>query len=79
MITKPRHAELYPDRDLDCQMAIEDHFKELIEAAEHSGWTREEALAAVIELAKAETMADVENERTNIAILQALMARGPKH
>lgn len=72
MITKPRKADKYPDRELDCQMAMEDHFQELIEAAEQSGWTREEAIVAVAELAKAQAMADDENEATDLAILTAL-------
>lgn len=79
MIDKPRKDEPYPDRDLDCQMAMEDHFKELIEAAERSGWTREEAIDAVAELARNQTSGDHENDVTNLAILNALMRIGKLH
>lgn len=79
MIAKPRKDETYADRDLDCQMAMEDHFKDLIEAAERSGWTREEAISAVAELARNQTSADHENDVTNLAILNALMRIGKLH
>lgn len=79
MINKPRKPEEYPDRDLDCQMAMEEHFQVLIDAAESSGWTREEAIDAVAELARNQTSADHENDVTNLAILNALMRIGKLH
>lgn len=79
MIDKPRKPDNYPDRDIDCQRALEEHFQELIEAAERSGWTREEAISAVSELARNQTSADNENDVTNLAILNALMRIGKLH
>lgn len=79
MIDKPRKTEPYPDRDLDCQMAMEEHFEALIDAAECSGWTREEAIAAVAELVKTQRMADHEIDVTNLAVLNALMRLGKLH
>lgn len=79
MIDKPRKDEPYPDRDLDCQMAMDEHFQELIEAAGQSGWSREEAISAVAELARNQISADYENDVTNLAVLNALMRIGKLH
>jgi len=60
-------------------MAMEEHFKELIEAAQQAGWSREEATAAVAELTKTQQMADHENDVTSMAILNALLRLGKLH
>lgn len=47
----PRYLRSYPDRFLECEEAMEDHFIELMEAAESAGWTADEAATAVTSLA----------------------------
>jgi hypothetical protein len=48
---KPPCSKPYADRHLDCQLAMEDGFVELMEAAAAAGWTASDATAAVIDLA----------------------------
>lgn len=47
----PKSTGLYPDRDLDCQMAMEDVFQSVAEYGEAAGWTEREVADALIELA----------------------------
>ncbi len=47
----PRNSD--PDRDLDCQFAMEPMFQVLILAAEKSGWSTQEIANALIGLAEA--------------------------
>lgn len=67
-ITPPRTAEPYPDRDLDCQMAAEDAFQELIEAIVAAGWAPDEVAQAVAALADNHIKAREANAETNAAI-----------
>ncbi|MBD9650335.1 hypothetical protein IB267_18500 [Ensifer sp. ENS09] len=46
-----KRAGSYPDRDLDCQMAMEDVFQSVAEYGEAAGWTEREVAEALIELA----------------------------
>ncbi|OCP00984.1 hypothetical protein BBX50_07390 [Ensifer sp. LC11] len=41
----------YPERELDCQLAIEDVFRTVAEYAEAAGWDEREVARALIELA----------------------------
>jgi len=47
----PKREGSYPDRDLDCQMAIENAFRTVAESAGAAGWTEQEIADALIELA----------------------------
>jgi len=47
----PKRESAYPDRDLDCQMAIECAFRTVADYAEAAGWTEREVADALIELA----------------------------
>jgi hypothetical protein len=49
-IKTPRFPEAYPDRDLDCQEALETALQSLIEDAQQSGWKRTESFDAIEEL-----------------------------
>jgi hypothetical protein len=49
-MNKPACNEPYPDRLIDCQFALEDHFNELVEAAEAAGWSPSETAVALGEL-----------------------------
>ncbi|MEI3853584.1 MULTISPECIES: hypothetical protein [unclassified Ensifer] len=51
ILSTPKRTGLYPHRDLDCQLAIEDVFQTLAERAEAAGWTDREVANALIELA----------------------------
>jgi hypothetical protein len=53
MLPPGRH-ELYPDRDLDCQEAIEAAFQEFVERAVAAGWRPIEVAEAVGHLALAD-------------------------
>lgn len=53
MLPPGRH-ELYPDRDLDCQEAIEMAFQEFVERAVAAGWRPLEVAEAVGQLAMAD-------------------------
>jgi hypothetical protein len=53
MIDKPKTSSVYPDRDLDCQQAIEPEFLQIISAATASGWSQAEIAQALIALAEA--------------------------
>ncbi|HEV7305235.1 hypothetical protein [Ensifer sp.] len=48
---RPKRAGACPDRDLDCQMALEDVFRTVTDYAEAFGWAEREVAAALIELA----------------------------
>ncbi|WP_104668181.1 hypothetical protein [Ensifer adhaerens] len=47
----PKRESAYPDRDLDCQMAIEFAFRSVADCAEAAGWAEREVADALIELA----------------------------
>lgn len=47
----PKREGSYPDRDLDCQMAIESAFRTVADCARAAGWTEQEVADALIELA----------------------------
>lgn len=47
---KPKQPGEYPDRDMDCQIAISDQIMALIQSARNAGWTETEASAAIMEV-----------------------------
>lgn len=51
MITPPRHGTDYPDRNLDCQEALESRVIALIDEAKAAGWTMPDITVALVELA----------------------------
>ena len=67
-ITFPRTAADYPDRDLDCQMASEGAFQELVAGIVKAGWGEEEALDALGELVRNHRLAMEANRETGAAI-----------
>jgi len=62
-ISKPHYSRGNPDRFLECQRAVEDRMLELLGDAQVAGWTKEEVLAAMIEVA----------ENTNLAMHQNVL------
>ncbi|MEY9722120.1 hypothetical protein ABIA22_004674 [Sinorhizobium fredii] len=51
ILSAPKREGSYPDRDLDCQMAIESAFRTVADYAGAAGWTEQEVADALIELA----------------------------
>lgn len=51
MITPPRLPDDHPDRNLECQEALESRLVELIDTARRSGWAVGEITIALAELA----------------------------
>ncbi|MBD9524454.1 hypothetical protein IB262_31715 [Ensifer sp. ENS02] len=51
ILSSPKRGGAYPDRDLDCQMAIEEFFRTVAEKAQVAGWSEREVADALIELA----------------------------
>lgn len=51
MFAAPKREGSYPDRNLDCQMAIENAFRTMADCAVAAGWTEQEVTDALIELA----------------------------
>lgn len=70
-IAPPRTPDAYPDRDLDCQMAAEDAFQELVANIVAAGWGAEEVADAIGELARNHRMALDEVAATEAAIRAA--------
>ena len=62
-IPKPVTPRAHPERFSECQRAIEDRMLELLGDAHVAGWTKEEVLAAMIEVA----------ENTNLAMHQNIL------
>jgi len=50
-LAAPKREGPYPDRELDCQMAIESAFRSVADTAGAAGWSDQEVAHALIELA----------------------------
>ena len=50
-INRPKRAGAYPNRDIDCEMALDDSFRALIDKAQMSEWHVTELLDAMESLA----------------------------
>ena len=76
-IRGPRKLGNYPDRDIQCQEALEDSFVALTDRAVAAGWVQIEALQALFELAKNHLMRDfaTEVDEDNIATVIRSMRR----
>ncbi|MHC1549375.1 hypothetical protein [Phyllobacterium sp. K27] len=51
MIVVPKRNGPYPEREIDCQMAVEDAVLAIVEGAHLAGWGKAEVLAAIIDVA----------------------------
>jgi hypothetical protein len=65
MIPPPMNDEHYEDRASDCEMALQMKVDELVDESALVGWTRSEAMAAIVNIALNQMFAETENERTN--------------
>ena len=61
----PKQDGDYDYRFLDCQEAIEDKIQQVMEEAIRAGWTREEAAAALVEVADLLRELAIENRTAN--------------
>ena len=75
-IPKPQYPRAHPDRFNECQRVIEDRMLELLGDAQVAGWTREEVLAAMIEVADNTSLAMHQNILLSVeAQLRKLMKK----
>lgn len=70
-IAPPKHNGPYPDRDIDCQQAIERAFQELMENIVAAGWGPLEISEAIGQLAMSDRLAreDVAGFDAQLAIM----------
>ncbi|TIW52290.1 MAG: hypothetical protein E5V54_30785 [Mesorhizobium sp.] len=80
MISPPRRTTAYPDREVDCQEAIEPGFQAIVDCMLDAGWQRGEVMRALRRLIAADNMTQKENARveTELAMARAMMRAG-KH
>ncbi len=74
-ITAPRITFDHPDRFLCCQEAIDTAAREIIASAVRAGWTEQEALAALVEVADNRMLAEAANLATDESIAAATLER----
>jgi len=70
-IDGPRRKGSYPDRDIDCEEALESEFSVLAERAEAAGWSVNEIARALGCLAIAYRLGRQADEATDLAIAAA--------
>lgn len=68
-VKEPLRSDEYPDRFLDCQEALVPGFLVLLESAVASGWTENEAIAALIELADSRWLSNGENNELQSVLI----------
>ncbi|AZO14719.1 hypothetical protein EJ069_08230 [Mesorhizobium sp. M2A.F.Ca.ET.043.05.1.1] len=78
MIGKPRRTGDYPDREVDCQEAMEPGFQAIIDCMIEAGWSRGEAKRSVRRLIAADNMTQQENAKVEaeLAIARAMIRAG---
>ncbi|OBQ71071.1 hypothetical protein EFV37_34800 (plasmid) [Mesorhizobium loti] len=78
MISRPREANDYPDRVIDCQEAMEPGFQAIVDCMLEAAWSRGETLRSLKRLIAADNMTQKENARTEtqLAIARAMMRAG---
>ncbi|TPJ82300.1 hypothetical protein [Mesorhizobium sp. B2-6-2] len=78
MITPPRRAAAYADREIDCQEAMEPGFQAIIDCVLEAGWTRAEAKRALRRLIAADNMTQKENAKVEaeLTIARAMIRAG---
>jgi len=70
-ISPPRTSAGFPDRNLDCQMAAEFAFQDLLERIVNAGWGEAEAARALAALAENHLLAIDANADTAAGIAAA--------
>ncbi|MEI9405214.1 hypothetical protein [Mesorhizobium argentiipisi] len=78
MISAPRHDRDYPDREIDCQEAMEPGFQAIGDCMREAGWQRGEVVRSLRRLMAADNMAQRENAKVEaeLAIARAMIRAG---
>ncbi|RWM25571.1 MAG: hypothetical protein E5X74_20525 [Mesorhizobium sp.] len=78
MISPPRRASAYPDREIDCQEAMEPGFQAIVDCMLEAGWTRGEVIRSLRRLIAADNVTQKENARVEaeLAIARAMLRAG---
>lgn len=71
MIRGPRSTDNYPDRQLECEEALEDDIIVAFDDAASAGWSTAETAMAIVSLVENYLMAQGENAKTEFALLRA--------
>lgn len=77
MIVVPKRNGPYPERDVDCQMAVEDFVLEIVEAGHLAGWGKAEVLAAIIDVADNTSLALDETVAESVKIHRSKLMKKP--
>lgn len=78
MISSPRHDRDYPDREIDCQEAMEPGFQAIVDCMREAGWQRGEVMRSLRRLVAADNMTQRESAKVEaeLAIARAMMRAG---
>jgi hypothetical protein len=78
MIRSPRRPDEYPDREIDCQEAMEPGFQAIVDCMLEAGWTRGEIMRSLRRLIAADNLTQKENAKveTQLAIARAMIRAG---
>jgi len=78
MISPPKRSSAYPDREIDCQEAMEPGFQAIVDCILEAGWTRNEVMRSLRRLIAADNMAQKETARleAEMAIARAMLGTG---
>lgn len=78
MISAPRNAGEYADREVDCQEAMEPGFQAIVDCMLEAGWTRGEVIRSLRRLIAADNMAQKERAKleAELAIARAMLRAG---
>ena len=79
MISAPRNDRDYPDREIDCQEAMEPGFQAIVDCMREVGWQRGEVMRSLRRLIAADNMAQKENAKVEaeLAIARAMIRDRP--
>ncbi|PAQ09805.1 MULTISPECIES: hypothetical protein [Mesorhizobium] len=78
MINSPRRQDDYPDREIDCQEAMEPGFQAIVDCMLEAGWARGEIMRSLKRLVAADNVAQKENAKleAELAIIRAMTRAG---
>ena len=78
MISPPKRSSAYPDREIDCQEAMEPGFQAIVDCILEAGCTRNEVMRSLRRLIAADNMAQKETARleAEMAIARAMLGTG---
>ncbi|MBZ9884813.1 hypothetical protein LB535_20915 [Mesorhizobium sp. CA10] len=78
MISGPKREGDYPDREVDCQEAMEPGFQAVVDCMFEAGWARGEIMRSLRRLIAADNMTQKENAKVEaeLAIARAMLRAG---